>query len=658
MRKQGFIAVGNILLLVLFMTGLTDSLLFAKNNKKPSTIQAQFNQLKAEGKQRVIVKFKDEIDPSVVNKYGRYKKSLKIINSAIAEVDIDKIEQLKAEEVVEDVIPDVMIKLPEVNRSSGIAEAGGSQMQIQTESGDPNILVGWNLKSQGISAETAWNNYSLDGSGVTIAILDTGVNYNLTDLNSNYLGGYDFVNDDNDPLDDNWNLPDNFGHGTTVATVALAQGDGQIIGVAPNASYYALKVLDSEGQGQWSYTIDAIEWCIDPDGDPLTDDTVDIINMSLATPGGGILWSTIEPYWHVAVDAAYNAGIILVAGSGNDGVPTSYYPAVYENVVSVGGHAGNQTLCDFSNGGVDFIAPGEDVPSMDMSGEVYNPSTGNPWKYSGTSMATPHVSGLAALIIQHARQNNIEVNNGYVWECLKHSAVDLPLITDPIYEGKGKVWAAESLPVPDPNDGAIDLLVNNWPLDFTINYTTPKYERDMIPAYYINETMTQDVNVINITDFYGGYSDDITNLTLTTHQNYYLREDNNYLPGDPNTIFSSLSINAGDETGLSDSYSIPPETISGLSQTTVEFDFQFSGNNREMHIAYNDPNSLWLSVNELTADFEPDGDVDLADYSVLSGQWQQSGVLTADIAPEPVDGVVNSLDLMEFVSQWLEDAVP
>ena len=654
-RSFAYLTVRYILLLVLLTAYWGNSSLFAQN-KKLSTIEKQFEKLKAEGKQRVIVKFKDQIDPSVVKKYGRYKKSLKIINAAIAEIDIDKIEQLKAEGVVEDVIPDVMIRLPEVSRASDTVKAEAGQMQTTalTESTYPDPWTDWNLQYEGINATGAWEKYpGLDGSGVTIAIIDSGVNYTLEDLNEPYyLGGWDFVNEDAEPLDDK--LP--YGHGTEVASILLAQGEEKIKGVAPHASYYSLKVMDEQGVVAMSKVANAIDWALDPDGNPNTEDAVDIITMSL---GGRYLDSQVTLMLTQACDAAYAAGVVLVAGSGNDALPESLEPAKYANVISVGGHNQAQELYVNSSGGVDLIAPGRRVWAMDRFGEI-DEVVGEDrlrWYYTGTSFAAPHVSGLAALIIQHARQNNIEVNNGYVWECLKHSAIDLPLITDPVYEGKGKAWAAESLPVSDPNDGAIDLLANNWPLDFDITFTAHKYERDTIPAYYITETMTQDVNVINMTDIYGQYSDDITNLTVTTHQTYCQREDSNSLPGTPTEVFSGLSVNAGAETGLSGSYSIPAETVSGLNLTTIDFDFQFSGNTRQMHIAYNDSNFLWLAVDELTADFEPDGDVDLADYAVLSGQWQQSGTLTADIAPEPIDGTVNLLDLMEFVSQWLEDAV-
>ena len=93
MKRQGYITIRNILWLAFIIICIIDSLLFAQNDKNISTIQAQLNKLKVESKQRLFVKFRDEIDPSIVRKYGRYKKSLTIINSALAEIDVDKIKQ-------------------------------------------------------------------------------------------------------------------------------------------------------------------------------------------------------------------------------------------------------------------------------------------------------------------------------------------------------------------------------------------------------------------------------------------------------------------------------------------------------------------------------------------------------------------------------------
>ncbi|KAF5409976.1 MAG: Tk-subtilisin [Candidatus Methanocomedens sp.] len=94
----------------------------------------------------------------------------------------------------------------------------------------------------------------ITGAGVDVAIIDTGINYNHPDLASNYQSGYDFVNSDNDPIDDT-------GHGTHVAgTVAAINNDFGVIGVSPEVNLYALKVLDASGSGSYSNIISAIDW--------------------------------------------------------------------------------------------------------------------------------------------------------------------------------------------------------------------------------------------------------------------------------------------------------------------------------------------------------------------------------------------------------------
>lgn len=460
-------------------------------------------------------------------------------------------------------------------------------------------------------------------------------------------GGYDFVDDDDDPLTTDVNV----GHGTLVASVAVGEGVNKVVGVAYNASYYAVRVLDDDGLGPASNVLAGIQWA------STEPHKADIISMSLGMydQPGDRFWLILRQQLGEACNNAYDAGVILVAASGNDDYNYSAWPARFGNVISVGAHGEYQEIMNYqtviSNGGVDVIAPGARVYSVKPDNSA--------WWIWGTSYATPHASALIALQLQYARQNNITVNNGYVWEVMQHSAHHLTGETyDPVYQGKGKAWAAETLGATDPDDGAIDLMANNWPLDIYATFTNAMYELDGYPAYYPATDMVQDVNVVNVTDVLGSYSDDVVDLTVTTRQRYYQREGDNYMPADANEVFPSTSINSGQEIKLSDSYYILAETVPGLNQTTVEFDFQFSGNTRQMHIAYNGlDNARWLSVEELTADFEPDGDVDLSDFSVLSGEWARTGTLTSDIAPEPVDGVVDILDLLEFTSHWLEQTI-
>jgi len=135
------------------------------------------------------------------------------------------------------------------------------------------------------------------GTGVKVAIIDSGIDYNHPDLAANYAGGYDFVNSDADPLDD-------YGHGTHVAgTVAAVRNDTGVLGVAPGARLYGLKVLSSSGSGLWSSVISALDWCVA--------NQIAVANVSLGStsyPGG----SVEAAFWN-----AQQAGLIIVASAGN-----------------------------------------------------------------------------------------------------------------------------------------------------------------------------------------------------------------------------------------------------------------------------------------------------------------------------------------------------
>ena len=213
------------------------------------------------------------------------------------------------------------------------------------------------------------------GAGVKVAIIDTGIDYTHTDLNDNYIDGWDFVNNDADPMDD-------AGHGTHCAGIVAAEdNDEGVVGVAPEAHLYGIKVLDSSGSGSWSDVIAGIQWSIYND--------MQIISMSL---GGGHYI-----YLEEACDAAYNAGIVIVASAGNSGNPPARgdnvgYPAAYSSVIAVAATDINDIRAPWSSTGpaVELAAPGR---------YIYSTIPGGYDTYSGTSMAAPHVAGTAALVI-------------------------------------------------------------------------------------------------------------------------------------------------------------------------------------------------------------------------------------------------------------------
>jgi subtilisin/minor extracellular protease Epr len=237
-----------------------------------------------------------------------------------------------------------------------------------------------------IDADIVWG-YDNKGIGVNVCVIDTGIDYTHPDLNDNYKGGYDFVNDDADPLDDN-------GHGTHCAGIAAAENNSiGVVGVAPNASLYAVKVLDRLGSGWLSDCIAGIEWAVD--------NNMDVVSMSW---GSSVYSAALED----ACNAAYSAGLVLVAAAGNDGdgdaTTNEYsYPAAYDSVIAVGATDSSDAIASFSNSGpyLELAAPGVNIYS---TLPTYRVTLTRTYGYdygtlSGTSMACPHVSGVAALVI-------------------------------------------------------------------------------------------------------------------------------------------------------------------------------------------------------------------------------------------------------------------
>ena len=169
------------------------------------------------------------------------------------------------------------------------------------------------------------------GAGVKVAVIDSGIDYTHPDLDGNYAGGWDFVNIDSDPRDDN-------GHGSHVAgTIAAEDNDIGVVGVAPEARLYALKVLNSSGGGSWSNVIAALEWSVDHG--------MQVANLSLG--GSSNPGSTVQ----AAFDNAAAAGLVIVAAAGNTYGGPVIYPARWDSVVAVSATASSDTLADFSSVG-------------------------------------------------------------------------------------------------------------------------------------------------------------------------------------------------------------------------------------------------------------------------------------------------------------------
>lgn len=225
------------------------------------------------------------------------------------------------------------------------------------------------------------------GKGNIVAILDTGCQPDHPDLQDRIIGGKNFTTDFDG---DETKFDDNNGHGTHVAgTVAASfRADGGIAGVAPEAHLLILKVLSGEGGGEYQGIIDGIHFAIDWRGP--AGETVSVISMSLGGP------EDVEEL-HAAIKRAVDAGIPVVCAAGNEGDDSPdtdefAYPGAYGEVIQVGAVDFDRRIANFSNTNdeIDLVAPGIDIYSTFPGGKYAS--------LSGTSMATPHVSGALALI--------------------------------------------------------------------------------------------------------------------------------------------------------------------------------------------------------------------------------------------------------------------
>jgi len=295
--------------------------------------------------QRVIVTFKNKIDNTLLK--GKIKREQKHRPMVAATMSKKEIEKLKKDAAVQSVEPDIVIEAAAQTTDWGTSD---------------------------VQAPAVWA--SATGQGVKVAVIDSGIDTEHEDLA--VAGGASFVDYTTSYDDDN-------GHGTHVAGIIGARNNEVgTVGVAPDASLYALKVLDGSGRGYLSDVLAAIDWAVD--------NHMDMINLSLATP-------VDSPALHNAVDQAYASGVLVVAAAGNSGSAdgagdTLQYPAQYSSVISVGSvDAAHQRASTSSTGsGLEVVAPGVGIQSTYLNNSYAT--------LSGTSMAAPFVAGELALLKQ------------------------------------------------------------------------------------------------------------------------------------------------------------------------------------------------------------------------------------------------------------------
>ncbi len=319
---------------------------------------------------------------------------------------------------------------------------------------DPFYGFQWHLQnptSGSINVAAAWD--VTNGSGVTVAVLDTGVAYeNRSDGTGTYyvapdlagtrfVAGYDFIN--NDPY-----ANDDHSHGTHVAgTIAQSTNNSTgTAGVAYGASLMPVKVLGRDGSGTHTSIAQGIRWAADKGAQ--------IINLSLGSSVGS---KTL----HDAVAYAYGKGATLIAAAGNDGANAVSFPAAYDNyVIAVSATRFDEALAGYSNYGssIDVAAPGGDV-RVDQNRDGYvdgvlqntfNPSTKNTADFGyyflqGTSMAAPHVSGVAALVASQLLKQSGVADPAVVRSILQSTARDKGAAGVDSYYGHGIIDAAAAV---------------------------------------------------------------------------------------------------------------------------------------------------------------------------------------------------------------------
>jgi hypothetical protein len=307
----------------------------------------------------------------------------------------------------------------------GVALASASAARA---GGDPMRRDQWGLDMIGADAA---HRVSV-GAGVTVAIIDTGVDANHPDLAGAVIKGPDLITGDGDPADEN-------GHGTAVAGVVGARANNGIgiEGVAPGSRLLAIRVLGANGTGDTNTAATAIDAAVAAGAQ--------VINLSLSE--GPQVIQALLPYDRLthAIENAAAAGVVVVAAAGNDALPLCEQPILLQRIICVGAVNRRDQRSSYSNFGVrvDLVAPGGDDDSTDDEIVTTNPGGGYGW-WTGTSLATPMVSGAAALLVAQGLRGTQVIDR------LEATARDVGLPGNDLVYGHGVVDAAAAVGAPPP----------------------------------------------------------------------------------------------------------------------------------------------------------------------------------------------------------------
>ncbi len=341
----------------------------------------------------------------------------------------------------------MVASIPNIIRPEGKGARGLGQGDAELVPNDPTYPDQWGLNNTGqaisysgglvgtsgadINAQAAWDIHT-GSSSIILAIIDTGVDYGHPEFAGRTVGGFDFVNNDSDPADDN-------GHGTSCAGIAAAAGNNSagVAGVNWNCQIMGVKVLDAAGSGSFADVASGITWA--------ADNGADVLSLSL---GGGFDQSTAD-----AVNYAHGLDVVVCASRGNANNTIANYPASLANAIAVGAlspcnNRKTTTTCDgefwwgssYGND-LDVMAPGTRIHTTDITGSGGYAAGDYYSAFNGTSAACPFVAGIAALL----RSSEPGLSNEDIRDRLNTTAVDINAAGFDNQTGWGRVDAAAAL---------------------------------------------------------------------------------------------------------------------------------------------------------------------------------------------------------------------